>query len=424
MPLIMTAIAPSARYHAMDALRAFALLLGVFFHAAESFCPERWSWAIVDTRAHWIAELFQHLCHSFRMQLFFVMAGFFAALLLQRRGVGRFIALRLQRVALPLLLAWILIVPVMVLLWVSGAMMSGQYPALAESLGIQVPAAAGVLPATAAYYLGGAVLSDGFTLAHLWFLNQLIWLYALFLALIVVHRGLARSGWSIGTHIDRAFADVTHRGWLLPMLAIAVTPPLAAMGGSVGTPNATLLPPLSVTWTYAVGFGFGWLLFRQRELLSLVGRCYGLLLSTAAGLTLLTYFRDYLWSLAGVDLQQFPILHEFGVFANALLMWCLVLGCIGLFQRLVQRAHTWIRYLADASYWIYLMHLPLVVGLQLWIWDWDLHGGVKYAIVMSVSLPTLLLSYHYLCRPSWVGALLNGRRAISNSALSASPTAG
>ena len=36
------------RFHSLDALRGFALLLGVFFHAAESFCPERWSWAVLE----------------------------------------------------------------------------------------------------------------------------------------------------------------------------------------------------------------------------------------------------------------------------------------------------------------------------------------------------------------------------------------
>lgn len=35
----------SARYHHLDAVRAFALLLGVVFHAAESFGPDNfYSW--------------------------------------------------------------------------------------------------------------------------------------------------------------------------------------------------------------------------------------------------------------------------------------------------------------------------------------------------------------------------------------------
>lgn len=56
------------------------------------------------------------------------------------------------------------------------------------------------------------------------------------------------------------------------------------------------------------------------------------------------------------------------------------------------------------------MHLPLVVALQLLVWNIDLHAGLKYAAIMAISLPVLILSYHYLARATLIGALLNGRR--------------
>jgi peptidoglycan/LPS O-acetylase OafA/YrhL len=66
------------RYHSLDALRAFALLLGVVFHAAESFMAGHLGWAIVDVSPSLTLDVFRHACHSFRMEIFFLIAGCFA----------------------------------------------------------------------------------------------------------------------------------------------------------------------------------------------------------------------------------------------------------------------------------------------------------------------------------------------------------
>lgn len=393
----------------MDALRAFALLLGVFFHAAESFCPERWSWAIVDVRAHWIASLFQHVVHTFRMPLFFVMAGFFAHLLIQQRGVHRFATQRLQRVVLPFALGWLLIVPLGVGLWIAGSQMSGHYPALAAYLGIDAPQEAGALRAAWEFYRSGAALREGFTLGHLWFLNQLIQLYLIFLLLRGAGGALKAWRLPLAGALDAALAWALRSGALLPLLAALVTLPILAMGGNVSTPNATLLPPLEVTGTYAVCFGLGWLLHRQPALLPQVGAAWGWLLLAGMGLSVSSQWGGLLEWLgvsdaipAGVGLIR--------SFVHGLTMWCFVLGFIGLFQRFAGAGNPTWRYLADASYWIYLVHLPLVVLLQLLVWDIELHGALKYLAIMAVSLPVLILSYHYLVRTTLIGVLLNGRR--------------
>jgi len=405
----MTSEPAALRHHPMDALRAFALLLGVFFHAAESFCPERWSWAIVDVRAHWIASFFQHVVHAFRMPLFFVMAGFFAHMLIEQRGVHRFVTQRLQRVVLPLALGWLLIVPLGVGLWIAGSQMSGQFPALAAYLRIDSPQEAGSLRATWEFYRSGAALREGFTLGHLWFLNQLIHLYLIFLALRGAGGLLQARGLPISRVLDAALAWALRSGALLPLLGALVTLPILGMGGHVSAPNDSLLPPLEVTCTYAVSFGLGWLLHRQPVLLPQVGTAWVGLLSGGLALSVVTQWGGLLTWL-GVSGEVPAWLGLVRSFVHGLTMWCFVLGFIGLFQRFAgSGTPTW-RYLADASYWIYLVHLPLVVLLQLLVWDIDVHGGLKYIGIMAISLPILILSYHYLVRASMIGALLNGRR--------------
>jgi glucan biosynthesis protein C len=68
------------------------------------------------------------------------------------------------------------------------------------------------------------------------------------------------------------------------------------------------------------------------------------------------------------------------------------------------------RYVADASYWIYLVHVPLVMALQTVVAQWSLPWFVKYAAVLLVAFPIMLVTYRWLVRYTFVGAILNGRR--------------
>jgi glucan biosynthesis protein C len=71
------------------------------------------------------------------------------------------------------------------------------------------------------------------------------------------------------------------------------------------------------------------------------------------------------------------------------------------------------RYLADASYWIYLMHMATIVFFISLLRPYQLPWGVNFAIIICGSMAILLLSYHYLVRFSWIGEILNGRRYSS-----------
>lgn len=104
----MTAPAPSRR-HDLDALRAFAMLLGIGLHAALSFTP--FPWPAQDSRQDDIFELFFVVVHGFRMPLFFVVSGFFTAMLWRQKGVQALLKHRFQRVFIPCLLGLVTIIP-------------------------------------------------------------------------------------------------------------------------------------------------------------------------------------------------------------------------------------------------------------------------------------------------------------------------
>ena len=91
-------------------------------------------------------------------------------------------------------------------------------------------------------------------------------------------------------------------------------------------------------------------------------------------------------------------------------VWGWVLGLTGAALRFLSNYSATRRYIADASYWIYLAHLPVVAAFQVWVGHWPLHWSVKYPFILVASFAILFVSYHYLVRPTFIGQLLNGRK--------------
>jgi fucose 4-O-acetylase-like acetyltransferase len=90
----------------LDAVRAIALLLGIVLHAGESFMPKNPMWAITDDSTSVVPAIAAYVIHVFRMSLFFLMAGFFGRMALQRKGLAGFVRDRLERILVPLVVGW------------------------------------------------------------------------------------------------------------------------------------------------------------------------------------------------------------------------------------------------------------------------------------------------------------------------------
>ena len=63
-----------------------------------------------------------------------------------------------------------------------------------------------------------------------------------------------------------------------------------------------------------------------------------------------------------------------------------------------------IRYVADASYWIYLVHLPIVAAFQVVVGRLPWHWSIKFPLILVASLALLLASYRYLVRSTFIGS--------------------
>src|SRR5262245_31682611 len=93
-----TLMHPSNRLHALDAVRAVALLLGVVLHATQPYVAGL-PWMTPEAPQDVLAAVF-YTIHMFRMPLFFLIAGFFARMMLERRGAAGFVKDRARRILL------------------------------------------------------------------------------------------------------------------------------------------------------------------------------------------------------------------------------------------------------------------------------------------------------------------------------------
>jgi len=83
-------------------------------------------------------------------------------------------------------------------------------------------------------------------------------------------------------------------------------------------------------------------------------------------------------------------------------VWTWSFALIGLCLKFLSRHSLARRYVADAAYWLYLGHLPLVMALQVSLsqlaWPW----WVKFPMILAIAFPILFVSYRLFVRYSFI----------------------
>ena len=401
----------SERFHSLDALRAFALLLGVCLHSAVSFVLPPGLWAVGTAEPDTIPSLFVYYVHCFRMEVFFLLAGFFAHLVIEKRGLRSFLRDRFKRIVLVFLVA---LYPMKLMLgaaWMIGGRHTGW---------LQLPPEIAALPWWQ-LAIGGLTMESwsNIGLTHLWFLYYLICITALFLIVRGLIAFVVAPDSAVNRLVQTAFRRVL-ASWFAPIVLVAMTVPVIAFmeAGNVDTPEKGFAWNLPVLLLYGLFFAMGWLLRGHTDLLAGLGRRWVVFLPLSLIVSVM--------AAAGVGAQMSNLmkgvenpasLHWATAFGTSLTMNFAVLGWLGLFVRLFKRSMPWTRYLADASYWVYLVHLPVVVALQISLASWIAPWWIKWPIINAIALPVLLLSYHWCVRRTWIGAWLNGRRTSQASTM-------
>lgn len=513
----------------LDALRGMAMLLGIVLHTTLAYFPA--PWPVQDPRQSASLALLYAAIHGFRMQLFFLLSGFFVMRTLRHRGLRQLVEQRALRVLLPLALSLVTILPLnrAVMAWavgrgaaaaaasrpLTGAILAGDPTAVRGALAAGADAtawepASGLTPLALAAMTGNAAVvealldagvpigsagRDGSTALHaaafagqaemvqrlldrgadpaarnaagrtamdaLGSSAEMAILAERFLGLpqrdsteLILGRERARANLAPRTPIARLpllnacaaryqaalmapwlslrfrgqqvqiFGDevfdhlwfLSYLGWLVAVFAvvaaIGVVPtgrhrwwlvpatilPQALMWFPFGPDTALgLLPTPHLFFYYGCFFWFGAALFAvEGPDTPRVTRWAPLV-----PVSLLLLFPLGIATIGNLSLSA--------VIQSAY-AWGMTLGCIGVFRKWCVRPSTVVRWLADASYWMYLIHVPLVILFQALLRDEPWPAALKMIVVITMTIPALLVSYAWLVRDTPIGWLLNGPR--------------
>ncbi len=383
------------RFHGLDAARAIALLIGIFHHGIESFVSyAKWDWVTQDSQSNLLLDILFYVSHVFRMQAFFLMSGFFAHLLFSRRGAWGFTVNRAKRLLLPFLLFWPVLYAATYYLWVWGI----QY--LKQS---SYEEAVSKLPD----YM---VWSNGFPLMHLWFLYFLI-LFCVGVVLLrptVVHV-LDKSA-RIRNGADSLLSYCLRRWWGSLIIGLFMMIPMLGMRDwfGVDTSASGLIPRIAPFVLYGMYFTLGWFIYRQASLLKNIEkfRLANLILSIfliALLILLSLLFGSPSGSSAEIILGVLNCLYAFASVTTAF-------AFIGYMLAYFPAPSSKIRYLSDASYWGYLIHLPLIAFFQIIVAQYNFFWMLKLALIFTPTTLLLLISYRYVVKNTAIGVLLNGKQ--------------
>lgn len=341
------------RDHYWDSARALLMLLGIPYHAALAYKPGQ-EWIVVSGEGASFFTYLSEFIHLFRMPAFFMIAGYFAALLLARREPDVWLRARLVRLFVPLVAAMLLLVPLM------------NFVTELSNL---------PLTQAVASFQHNSATSGGYWVRHLWFI--IILLYCSIAVATVAWRRPALRTALVGPRLDGWIA----RNFPVVLLAMAILLGLWEAGAvelfyKAGL--ATNLPQqvlrLDELIMFAPWFLLGCLIQRAPatlERMTRPSRAVAMVAVVATGVSL--------WTLG----QLSPPMGRFvGTVAGTALAQMVFAGARAFLDRpipLVQR-------LVSASFVIYLFHMPIIVTL-IWLGQTvAVPVGVKAVAVMLLGL--------------------------------------
>jgi glucans biosynthesis protein C len=383
------------RYYGLDALRGGMMMLGIVLHASLLYLaePPPGYPLPTDRNTAFSFDVILVLIHSFRMPTFFVLAGFFTSLLVEKRGVGGTYANRAKRILAPLAVGIVTILPLTALL-TADFMLSMRFGT--RDL---VPDPAAWKALVQEMKVKGISI-DKPTLGHLWFLYFLCFFYLL----IPLCRFLVR--------YCLQFKDQLQRWLVSPLLLLPLALFTAATlwpfhGGMLFMEYPSLKPHLPSLLYFASFYVLGYLFHHYPVFLPALARNvpYWALLALVVFPLAGTLTRLDIGARGGS-----VALHLGAVLTNGLCTWSLVYLFMGSALRFFDRKSAWILYVSQSAYWVFLVHLPLVFLAGWWLLQFNLPAALKFIIVCTFTSAVAFLTFHYWVRKTWLSNFLHGRR--------------
>lgn len=370
------------------------MILGIVLHSAVTYSP-----LDMDTRLgifqlkdplnnHISNGFIVEFIHSFRIQIFFLVAGFFASLLYYEKSPRQMIKNRISRILFPFLVFETFLGPFFKLTKEYSIIKLNFLPDL-----LSFP--------TLKPFIG-----------HFWFLYYLIIITFLFTGLIIFLSKFL----SVGKYFDKYLRKVLNYPILKLVVFSFFTFSIYAIMNVLGDlmpsylsnffmpntfpsePRITLLPNPLIILYYSSFYAVGWLLFRSKKLLDSFKSF------------------DWIYFLSGTLLFSFLFFNTFilnyfqMVILKSVITWLLIFGITGIFIRYFSNFSSRAKYISDSSYWIYLTHIEFCYLIPCFIVTWNIPSTFKFLIVTIITTIICFTTYHYFVRNTFIGNFLNGRK--------------
>jgi peptidoglycan/LPS O-acetylase OafA/YrhL len=370
----------------MDNLRALAMLMGVFFHAALAYSPMLHAiWLSADSQQSALVDVIAWFTHLFRMPLFFLIAGFFVAYLVRKRGMAGMLKNRALRILLPLVIFFPLC------MW---AVISGLTNALAHVqnkspiLLMIINAAPGTPPPPP-------------TTMHLWFLYNLVF-FCVFTWI------LSNFSWTW----LRNFINTIKPAIFLFTFPLLLIPALLSVSAPAPAPDS-FLPQLWSFGFFGIFFALGYLVFYLENFTERF-KSYGFILLLMSIVIYAAYY--YLIpKQSGFIPVQLSFWRKFMLtLCEAYISVWMTFLCLIFGKRYLNFHSRIMRFISDSSYWVYIIHLPILFAVQYQFMDKNWSMVAKYSASLGFTLAVGIASYLLLVRWTPIGWLLNGRKLKAN----------
>ena len=387
------------RLPAFDNLRAFLVLLGFPIHSV--FCLALSHQLYRTSGPASVAQLTQALSSAerffligiyyicvFMMPAFFLLAGFFGCLSYHQRGEVKFISNRLYRIGLPFLFCMLWSLPFYFVFFAFSHFFPNFISDVIQSLVAKI------------YIINGGWWGIINQLRETWFLYDLLWLYALTIFILKLKQ-YSQFFTIFLKKTDDCLLMLFKSGWLYVGVALLCSLFLSQQD-YLGwrTFEFTLLPSLGFLAYYGVWYGLGWWLWGHQDKIPVFFNQSGfkLLLSIFLDGVFIVWYFNHLGDNSFFNRNIGTLIYEL----SAALA---VLALFGMAWRGVRKSNRVLRYISSASYWLYLVQLPIILVLLGFNYNSQDNFFMTSIKLMIGSLVLALLSYQILVRHTWLNSI-------------------
>lgn len=339
-------------YYQIDALRSFMLLLGIVLHSGLSFMKYSLgdSWIYKHQETSLFFDTLVLFIHTFRVPVFFVLAGFFLEISLEKHSVNQVLLKKTKRIGIPLVIGVLFLFPIV------------EY-SLKKSIETSF---------TIEKYLVFWKTSNYNTM-HLWFLYYLLLFYSVHALSSNLFKKLKQK---LQQQKEKLIGIILVVFMVISIFILTKNP--KSFDG-----DYSLIPNLGSILYYLLYYVLGIFFYQSKYFFHFVKKYYMLFFGIGY-----VHFAILLYSRSIVNIKV-----DFSNFENILFVitsYSFIVAFFGLFSVISKKHNKNIQYISKSSYLVYVIHLPILTILLSYFVNLQLNIYILFVFLISF---TLIVSY-------------------------------